>query len=155
MLTQLCQELRNWFDKGQEKYIGRIVIDDEGNMTCTNEKIQDVPVQTGQYFRVVGSVFNDGVHKRGEDSLTEETFEGAIWLMAIPQTVIDLAEEIDAWNGKYGGIDSVAMSPYSSESFGGYSYTKASGGNSTGNGNGTGSDWQSVFAKRLNPWRKI
>lgn len=152
MLTQLCQELRNWFDRGQQKYIGRIVIDDAGNITCNNGNTQQVPVQTGQYFRVVGSVFNDGVHQEG-DSLTEETFDGAIWLMAVPQTVIDLAEDISAWQDKYGGVDSVAMSPYSSESFGGYSYSKTGGGSSTyGNVGGT---WQAVFSDRLNSWRKI
>lgn len=152
MLTQLCQELRNWFDRGQEKYIGRISIDDEGHMTCTNVNIENVPVQTGQYFRVVGSVFNDGVHQEG-DSLSEETFDGAIWLMAIPQAVIDLAEDISAWQDKYGGVDSVAMSPYSSESFGGYSYTKSGGGSASyGSMGGT---WQAVFFDRLKCWRKI
>jgi glycosyltransferase involved in cell wall biosynthesis len=43
-------------------------------------------------------------------------------------------------------------SPYSSESFGGYSYSKASGTDNHGN---DVTSWQSKFASRLNHWRKI
>lgn len=107
-------------------------------------------IQDNQYFRIVGSVFNDGVHQyTSELELTDETFTGAIWLMAIPKDVIDLATEISDWKEKY--ADTV-NSPFQSESFGGYSYSKASGGSSSGS---SGPTWQSVFAKRLNEWRKI
>ena len=55
MLTELCQELRNWFDRDLPKWYGEITISDG--------QIQDVDLQSGQYFRVIGSLFNDGVHK--------------------------------------------------------------------------------------------
>jgi hypothetical protein len=74
--------------------------------------------------------------------------------MAIPQEVVDLAAEIGEWQDKYGGVDSANLSPYSSESFGGYSYSKSGGGAASTASGGAGT-WQSVYAPRLNMWRKI
>lgn len=84
-------------------------------------------------------------------ALTDEEFEGDIWLMAIPKTFLDLAKEIEEWEAVNGKAGSEAMSPFTSESFGGYSYSK---GTSSGNG-GNSSSWQGVFGSRLNIWRKI
>jgi hypothetical protein len=113
MLTELCQELHNWFDR--ERYTGTFTIEG-GNITADF-------LQTGQYFRIIGSIFNDGVFKYGDADLTDETFEGAVWALAIPAPVIKLATEIAAWRVKYEGADSAAMSPFNSESFGGYTLT--------------------------------
>lgn len=143
MLTELCQELRNWFVR--KKYFGTFTIE-SGEIALPDGSLQD-----GQFFRIIGSLFNDGVHKYGVDDLTDEAFEGAIWSMAVPPAVVDLSERIDEWITKYG--DSVS-SPYSSESFGGYSYTKAAGSSGRGNAN-SGPTWQSTFAGELNRWRKI
>ena len=143
MLSALCHEIKNWFET--EKLFGDFVIEDG---TLTLEKAQE-----GQYFRIVGSVFNDGVYQYPALNLSDEVFNGAIWLMAVPKEIIDLSEEIDEWNNLYGGVDSASMSPYNSESFGGYSYSKSGGGSSDGtNRAGT---WQGAFASRLNNWRKI
>ena len=145
MLTELCQELRNWFER--KKIFGTFTIED-GNIN-----LPDGSLQSGQYFRIIGSVFNDGVHRYsedGDDDLTDEVFEGAIWSMAVPPAVVDLSERISDWVTKYG--DSVS-SPYSSESFGGYSYQKASSGQ--GNAASSNPTWQSSFASELNRWRKI
>ena len=147
MLTELCKEINNWFNYNQPKYFGDFVISD-GALTG------DYRLQEGQYYRIVGSLFNDGVHKYGEDTLNDEIFNGAIWAMAIPSEVIALAAEIDAWKAKYQSLDSPSMSPYNSESFGGYSYTKSSGASSSGNVDLSGT-WQGAFADRLNHWRKI
>ena len=150
MLSELCRELRNWFDKGQPHILGSFEISD-GKITDT--KFTDA-IKATQYFRIVGSVFNDGVYQYTDDlTLTDEVFVGSIWLMAIPKEVLDLSEEIAAWIDKYGGIDSAAMSPFSSESFGGYSYTKAQGYASAGGG--MLNTWQTTFAARLNQWRKL
>lgn len=158
MLSELCKELNNWFPAGI--YFGEY--------TIQGGKIQglDDEIQEGQYFRIAGSVFNDGVYK-WETNVTptqahpqtfnpvlhDEVFDGAVWAMAVPPAVIALAEEIDAWQQKYGGVDSQAMSPFQSESFGGYSYSKGSG--SRGSGGSGGATWQSAFADRLRKWRKI
>lgn len=150
MLTEICQEIKNWFDRGQPKIFGSFRI--EGNIIYQGNKV--VTVKDGQYFRIIGSVFNDGVHLMSSDlGLIDEDFNGAIWLMAVPQAVIDLAVKIGSWVDKYGGADSANMSPYNSESFGGYSYSKSGGGSVDGtSGAGT---WQGAFAKQLNMWRKI
>ena len=149
MITELCQELKNWFDRDQPKIYDTFEISEGRIVTDTfTDKIQG-----NQYFRIIGSVFNDGVHKYTDElALTDETFEGAIWLMAIPKSFLALNDKIDEWEGKYGGVDSAAMSPFNSESFGGYSYTKSGGGNGSGSGAST---WQSAFASELNRWRKI
>ncbi len=143
MLTELCQELRNWFER--KKYFGTFTIEN-GQIHPPDGSLQD-----GQYFRIVGSVFNDGVHKYDDTGLlTDEVFEGAIWAMAVPPSVVDLSERISEWVTKYG--DSVS-SPYTAESFGGYSYQKASSGQ--GNAASSNPTWQSSFASELNRWRKI
>ena len=151
ILTELCQELRNWFDRGLPKYTGNFVI--------TDGQIANTDLKQGQYFRIIGSLFNDGVHRFSEsedDKLVDEVFDGTIWAMAVPPSVIALANDIAEWMEKYGGIDSTNMSPFQSESFGGYTYNKGYSG-SGGNGSGSGGpvSWQSVFRDRMNRWRKI
>jgi hypothetical protein len=144
MLSKICQEIKNWFDRGQPRIHGAFSIE---NGKITDEAFLDV-IQQNQYFRIIGSVFNDGVYKYTDDlELTNELFVGSIWLMAVPRDVIILSNEIETWLNKYG---EEAKSPYQSESFGGYSYSKSSGGSSSSN-----PSWQSVFATQLNRWRKI
>lgn len=137
MLTDLCQELHNWFEV--EKHYGEFEIAG-GALTASF-------LQPGQYFRVIGSIYSDGVWQYG-DTLTDETFDGAIWAMAVPPAVLELNEQIDSWLEQYGETQN---SPYSSESFGGYSYSK----NSSGGSGADKSTWQGVFAPRLNKWRKM
>ena len=149
MLTELCQELRNWFDRDQVKMSGTFTINGD---SIVNSKGVQISFLNGQHFRIMGSALNDGVHQySAEMNLLPETFSGSLWAMAVPPAVIALSEQIDAWKMKYGAVDSQAMSPYNSESFGGYSYSK--GGASAGGGNAA--SWESVFANALNRWRKI
>ena len=144
MLNELCQEVKNYFDKAQPKFFGEIEIKDN---TFTDAVILE-KIKPGQYFRIVGSIFNDGVYCFNEKLVLEdETFDGAIWLMAIPKDFLALAKEIDDWVTEYG---SKLTSPYQSESFGGYSYSKASGKNGGG-----AVTWQDAFASRLNLYRRI
>lgn len=150
MLTELCHELKNWFDRDQPKFYGKFIIED-GVIISRNDG--DLGIKNGQHFRIIGSVFNDGVHLNPADDLVDEEFDGAIWAMAIPQEFVLLAGEIKAWQDKYGGIDSEAMSPFQSESFGGYSYSK--GGSGVSNRASSVTTWSNTFASRLNKWRKI
>ena len=150
MLTEICQYLKNWFNRkpdGTEypKYYGAFTIE---NGALVTDQLAD-----GQYFRIIGSLFNDGVHSfSSSEPLTDETFTGAVWSMGIPPAVVQLAADIDQWQARYGSSDSQALSPFQSESFAGYSYTKAGGSTSGGAQAGT---WQAVFEERLKPWRKI
>lgn len=145
MINEVCHEIKNWFETG--KYGGLITIQN-GTFDAENK------LQEGQYFRIVGSVFNDGVYQYPVTNLHDEIFDGAIWPMAVPKEFLDLVSEISDWNNKYGGVDSVLMSPFNSESFGGYSYSKSGGGSSDGN-DATSGTWVGAFAHRLNRWRKI
>lgn len=148
MLTQICQYLRNWFDKKLDgtsypKYDGTFMIN-EGEIVSEFE--------TGQYIRIIGSMFNDGVHRVGDGGLTDETFKGEIWLMSIPKPVIEAAKWAVAWLEVNGGADSSANSPFTSESFGGYSYSKGASANGSG---GTSVFEQAYMVNALAPWRKI
>lgn len=142
MLDQICAEIRNYFSSKDDIFIGDFEIID-GNIT------PPIPIVENQYYRIVGSIFNDGVHKYDDELTDESKFNGAVWLMRVPQDLIDLAEEIEDWQNKNADVLS---SPYQSESFGGYSYTKASG---SGNATGNAYDWKQAFASRLNRYRKI
>lgn len=141
MLNELCLELNNFFEYA--RYIGTITIE--------NGNVQTEMLSDGQYFRIVGSVFNDGVYQYPATDLHDETYYGGLWAMAVPKEVIALADEIKEWQTKYGGIDSTAMSPYQSESFGGYSYSK---GYSNSDGD-TSVSWKNTFKDRLANWRKL
>lgn len=145
VLSELCAELNNYF--WRKKLSGSYII--QNGSIDLDEYIQD-----GQYFRIVGSVFNDGVHKYPATNLKDEVFKGGIWTMAVPETVIDLASDIAEWKAKYEDVNSSMMSPFTSESFGNYSYSKSSGGTSGGAGD-TSNSWQGAFASRLNKWRRL
>lgn len=143
MLTELCQELHNWFEREKRS----------GSFRIVDGMLEADFLLPGQYFRVMGSLFNDGVHQYGNDFLNDEDFTGSVWSLAIPEAVIKLSEDIDVWRAKYEAPDSSAMSPYMSESFGGYSYSKGSAISGTGTGGAT--SWRTSFASRMNAWRKI
>lgn len=129
----------NWPIAREGLHLGKFVIDG-GHINAQ--------LLNGQYFRIIGSVFNDGVHRYTDDlELIDEEFEGAVWALAIPRAVIALAREIGEWNEKNGAA---ATSPYESESFGGYSYTKA-----TDSTTGGAVTWQTAFRGRLAEWRKV
>ena len=139
MLEKVLMNIRNWFPVKGGIHSGTFTIKD-GGVTLPF-------LAYGQYFRICGSVFNDGLHQYNVLDLVDETFTGTIWALAIPKAVIELAEEIQKWQVK--NADALS-SPYSSESFGGYSYSKA-----TSSETGGAETWQSHFKQRLSAWRKI
>lgn len=148
MLNELCGYLRNYFDK--KRYFGDFTI--SGGAISGSV---DLNLLENQYIRIVGSVLNDGVYQYPSDlvKLEDESFNGSVWALAIPKEVIALDAEIDAWRAKYEAVDGAAMSPFSAESFGGYSYQKSNN-NTEGSSGGLGG-WQNAFASRLSQWRKI
>ena len=138
MLTEICAELRNWFVVPNGVHIQTYTI--SGGSIAPLDFLQE-----GQYFRIIGSVFNDGVYQYPATSLTDEVFEGAVWAMSLPPDLIALSAEIEEYNNS----DAGKASPYISENFGGYGYTKATG------RNGKVLTWKSVFADALNRYRKL
>lgn len=135
-LTNLCAELRNYFET--KKRFGTFTI--SGGSISPSDFLQD-----GQYFRIVGSVFNDGVHRHPAHDLTDETFDGAVWAMAVPPAVVELLQKIQEFEAAAANTPTA----YTSESFGGYSYTKAT------DENGLPVGWRSMFKSELNKWRKL
>lgn len=147
MLGEICANIRNYFTFEKDKHFGDFAIE---NGTITPSF--DLPTD---YIRIVGSHLNDGVHKVSDNDLVDEgSFHGAVWVMSPPRDFLALAAEISAWQAKYGGVESNAMSPFNSESFGGYSYSKSGGGSSTGGGSSVPT-WESVYRSRLNAYRRI
>lgn len=146
-LTELCHELKNYFLRDREADIHY------GTFTISDGVIEPVPfLSEGQYFRIVGSLFNDGVHRYGQlveeepDTLVDETFGGAVWAMAVPPAVVSLASDIEKWSKQ--NADALD-SPYQSESFGGYSYSKAA------SASGSSYGWVDQFESRLKQYRRI
>ena len=140
MLEQVLMHLKNWFLVPGGIHEGTYTIED-GGITLPF-------LANGQYFRICGSVFNDGLYQYVPDlKLTDETFDGTVWALAIPKAVLDLATEIESWQKKNGDA---SVSPYQSESFGGYSYSKA-----TDSASGGAVTWQTAFRSRMNNYRKL
>lgn len=147
MLNEVCGYLKNWFEK--EQIFDTFTITDNAIARSDGSTLSF----TGcNYFRIAGDkpTINDGVYPVSEYVLENDTFKGAVWLMAVPSDLIELCNNISDWEEKYGGVDSQALSPYTSESFGGYSYSK-----SAGSEDGGGSGWQAAFKSKLSRYRKI
>ena len=135
-LAELCAEVRNYFETDKRF----------GDFTITGGTFAPPYfIKNGQYFRIVGSTFNDGIYQYPTTELKDESFNGAVWVMSVPPAFLSLADKIEKYKEKY----EENPSPYTSESFGGYSYAKAT------DSNGAPISWQKYFAKSLNRWRKI
>ena len=136
MLEAMLTHLHNWFPVRNGKHAGAFVI-------ASGVLSPDIGLVSGQYYRIRGSVFNDGLHRvDGGEALTDEEFTGEVWALAIPEAVQELAEEIAAWR------ESNPETDKTSESFGGYSYSRAQ------SASGGVGGWQAAFASRLNAWRR-
>lgn len=138
MVEEVLKYLNNYFCDSRKIRTGTWAIVDG---TISLDFLKD-----SQYFRICGSDLNDGVYQYPVEGLQDEVWWGTIWPLKIPPALLSLIEEIEAWVEKYG--DTVA-GPYTSESFGGYSYTKSSG------DDGTVTSWEDVFETRLAGWRKL
>ena len=150
MLTEVCNYVHNYFEYAI--YSGTFEISD-GRIDL------GALVKPGQRFMIRGSALNDGIYTYRSGfifdddgdtgvSLAAETFTGTIIVMAVPVTFLEILEAIKAWQTKN---QAVLDSPYQSESFGGYSYTKAS----SSGGSGGVFGWKDQFKSRLNAYRKI
>lgn len=141
-ISELCTELNNWFER--EVHSGTFEI--RGGVLDVDFLLDN------QYFRVVGSTFNESVYKFGADTLVDETFSGEVWAMAVPPDVISLISDINDWQEKNAAA---INSPYSSESFSGYAYTLTGQSDNTSSATSTGATWQAKFRTQLNKWRKV
>lgn len=154
-ITEICADIRNYFPPSKKRLDKSYI--HSGTFTISSNSITPLDfIKKGQFFRIVDSDLNDGVYQNTPESLsilTDEEFDGEIWEMAVPRAFLELCNDIDLWRKKNESADSINMSPFTSESFGGYSYSK--GGSSSSEYGGNSVSWQAQFAKRLNIWRKI
>ena len=140
MIERVCEHIHNYFSADEDRRAGTYTI--ENGILALDHVVE------GQYFRIVGSAFNDGVYIQPADDLIDETFTGEVWAMKPPRDFIRTVEEIEAWEAKYGER---VMSPFQSENvIGVYSYAKAATG-----GASALTGWQAAFKSRLNQWRKL
>lgn len=136
MLEEILMEVNNWFVQPGGVHTGTYSIKDSGIVLPF--------LVDGQYFRIVGSIFNDGLHQYPASDLTDEEFTGAVWALTIPPSVKEFAAEVEEWKKKH------PPTIVTSENFfGEYSYNNGT------NANGAPLGWRDVFQDRLNGWRRI
>ena len=131
MLYTIMRHLRNFFATS-EYYSGEVTIKDG---------VINPPLKNGQYYLIEGSLNNNGVIK-APDGLTDEKFYGVVTLLAPPPEFMKMVSKIEEYTANH------KPSPFVSESFGGYSYTKAQGTNGP-------VSWKEVFKDDLKVWRRI
>lgn len=147
-MLELCMECRN-FHKPDIL---------PGEYTISGGVLAPIPgVPDGAWVRIVGSLYNDGCYQFPGSGLTDETFDGAVWLMHVSPDFVALYNDINAWEAesKQAIADATAevlSGPYSSESFAGYTYTKKT---SIGDIPTTWKDSRLGFSARLDRWRKV
>lgn len=139
LVKQVLDYIHNYFIK--DVYVNEFTISG-GSISL------DSLLVNGQYFMIKGSALNDGIYQYPVTNLSDETFKGSVSALAIPRDVLNLIGEINTWQT---ANQKTLESPFQSESFGGYSYSKASGGK-TG---GSQLTWRDVFGPRLNAYRKL
>lgn len=163
-IEQICAETHNYFESD------KVIAD----YTIENGVISLPFLSAGQFFRIVGSKFNDGVYIYADNFIVRD----ASWddVMNDNENWHDIANETwgnlkhnelidESFHGaiwpmciprafielakeinEYNKSDAAKVSPYTNESISGhYSYTKAS---------ATDNAWQNVFMPKLRRYRK-
>ncbi|MBR4082530.1 MAG: hypothetical protein IKK21_12165 [Clostridia bacterium] len=94
----------------------------------------------GEWIALRGSRRNDGVYQLNEDGsipgASDESFSGMIYRLSPPRAFLALCEEIAAYDAAR------PASAVTAERFGQYSVSLSGG-------------WESAFAARLAPWRRM
>lgn len=143
-IADVMAECRNHFQDADTPYIeGEFALVD-GVLTPSDG------LASGDYIAITGSHLNDGVYLPTVDNdgfhladAEDETFTGRVWILHPPRKFISLVAEIIAY------ATANAPTAITSESFGGYSRSMAT------NSAGAVIGWQSVFADRLRPYRRM
>lgn len=135
-LEMVMRECNNFWEKCKYKGLVRIA----------NGRI--VPDVGSPYVFISGSASMDGVHSLFdgfldgvEKDFTDE-FDGTLWYLYPPNSFISIVKAAMEYDEKN------PAGSYISESFGHYSYSRASGSNGV-------VTWQAAFADRLRPFRRM
>lgn len=149
ILEEVLGSIHNWFVRDTRVVKGCEISNGQLPASVTAD------LMVTQWYRITGSVLNDGLHQHPAADLEDETFDGTIDRLVIPRPLLKVVEEIYDWvEANKKGAQKALESPYQSESFDGYSYTIR-----TDEGPNSASDgltgWQAQFSRKLNQWRKI
>ena len=147
MLEEVMRYVNNRFDRDPR---GVAYGSASGAFEVVDGSLEVDGLLDGQWFWVEGSALNDGLHMYPDTDMRDESFEGTVTFLGVPRSFEDLCSEIAQWQEQHADV---LDSPLQSESFGGYSYSKASGG-SQGN-EAPAAGWQLHFGARLRPYRKL
>lgn len=150
-VPELCVYTHNFFDRYDEPFYGGFIIgvdyiwntfNFEKDVIANPSNILD-GLAPHQYYKIEGSIFNDGVHMAGE-TLVPEKFYGTVQPMRVPKVFEKLAQKITDY-------DDVAPGGgrYVSQSFAGWSGTMATG------SDGLPVDGVTRYRKEINQWRKL
>lgn len=131
---EVMGSIYNWFE-----YDGQY-----GDFVIKDGALSPLVYPDGTYVRIVGSAYNDGLHLTPITDLKDECFTGKVMRLAIPKAFEALVDEIAEYQKKN------PVGAYTSESFGGYSYTKP-----TSSATGVAAGWADAFRSALNKWRKL
>lgn len=140
-LDELCAKINRWFDI--DRQFGTFEI--KNGMLKNSNSLLPL-LKPGLHIRIMESNYNDGVYAFPVDNLKDEVFDGAIWTLSIPYAFLLKADEIENWRET--NKDTI-NSPFDSESFAGYSYSKNAAVNEAGN-----AAWEKHFERDLDRWRK-
>ena len=141
MIGLVCAECKNYFIQESDIHTSNYIVQG-GTISPVSF------LKSGQYYRIIGSALNDGVYKHGTDDLrlADEEFYGSVWAMRVPADFVALVTEINEWQTANA---SALAGPYQSESFGGYSYSKAT------SESGGAYTWKDQFRGKLNGYRRM
>ena len=141
-IEAVMAECHNFFEDGYA--------DAEFTVTANGTLTPAVGVLDNQYVCIRGSTFHDGVWQMVSGKLTRsedddfpaESFTGRLWYLHPPGAFLDIVESITAFDQK------TPVTGLQSESFGGYTYTRASGSQGA-------LRWQEAYSSMLMPYRRM
>ena len=137
VIEKVMKHIRNFFEVGY--------VDGDFEITANGEILPSDGLN-GQYIAIEGSTYNNGVHVLNDDKSIEcehaERFTGRVWILHPPKAFVELCEQIEEYNKK------TPVSAFVSESFGGWSGTRATGSHGV-------MTWHDAFANELSDYRKM
>lgn len=136
-VAAVMRHVRNFFERGARL----------GNFTIIGGAL--TPAPECSYVYISGSALHDGVWalsgdmlQGAQDGMKDDSFTGFVFELHPPGDFLRLCEEISSYD------DAHPVGEMQSETFGDYSYTRAS---SQGGEQG----WQSAYRKRLDAYRRM
>ena len=143
MTGAVMAQVRNYFEG--DPIEGQISVTAEGMIMLPD----DLPMCL--YVAICGSAMHDGVWRvsggyifdgEATPELPAECFVGTVWPLYPPQAFLRICKDVAAFEAERG------LSPVVSESFGGYSYSLATGQNGP-------MTWQERFSQKLRPYCRM